>query len=116
MGNKIKVSRIFSEQLKRRLVSEIEKGDIRVSEVSKIYRVSHTSIYKWMNKYSKIYEKNCVVIVEEKSESKKTKILEQRVKELQRSLGEKQMRLEYLEKLLKLHKEATGDDLEKKGE
>ena len=116
MGTRIKTTRIFSEQLKRKLVDELERGSICVKEVCEIYKVSHTSVYKWLNKYSKIYKKNNVVIVEEKSESKKAKRLEAQVKELQRALGEKQMHVDYLEKLLELHKEATGDDLKKKGE
>lgn len=106
--------RIFSEALKRRLVYEIEKGELSVIEVSRIYKVSTVSVYRWLAKYSKLYQKKSVIVVEEKSEGKKRKLLEAQVKELQQSLGEKQMRLDYLEKLLELHKEATGEDIEKK--
>ena len=116
MGTKIKTSRIFSEQLKRKLVKEIETGSLCVKDVCEIYQVSHTSVYRWLNNFSKIYKRNNVIIVEEKSESKKAKFLEQKVKELERALGNKQMQVEYLEKLLELHKEATGEDLKKKGE
>lgn len=116
MGTKIKTRRIFSEQLKRKLVNELETGSLQVKDVCEIYQVSHTAVYKWLYKHSKIYKRNNVVIVEDKSESKKAKLLEQQVKELQRTLGEKQMQVEYLEKLLELHKEATGEDLKKKGE
>lgn len=106
--------RIFSEALKRRLVYEIEKGELSVIEVSRIYKVSTVSVYRWLSKYSSIYQKKSVVVIEEKSEGKKRKLLEEQVKDLQRALGEKQMRVDYLEKLLELHKEATGEDIEKK--
>lgn len=115
MGIKIKTRRIFSEQLKRKLVNELEKGSLLVKDVCDIYQVSDTAVYKWLEKHSKIYKKNNVVIVEEKSESKKAKLLEQKVKELERKLGQKQMQVEYYEKLIELHKEATGEDLKKKG-
>ena len=107
--------RVFSEQLKRKLVLEIEKCELSVTEVSRIYKVSSVSVYRWLSKYSSIYQKKSLLVVEEKSEGKKRKLLEEQVKELQRSLGEKQMRLDYLEKLLELHKAATGEDIEKKG-
>lgn len=107
--------RVFSEQLKRKIVCEIEKCELSVLEVSRIYKVSRVSVYRWLSKYSSIYQKKSVIVVEEKSECKKRKLLEGRIKELQCALGEKQIRLDYLEKLLELHRAATGEDIEKKG-
>lgn len=114
MKKEFKRRRIFSESFKRKLVSEIENCDLSVKEVSRIYKVSTVSVYRWLSKYSAIYQKKSVIVVEEKSEGKKRKLLEEQVKELQRALGEKQMRVDYLEKLLELHKESTGEDIEKK--
>lgn len=114
MGNNFRIRRTFSESLKRKLVKELELGELRVQEICEIYQVSNQAVYYWLNRYSKIYQQKSQVIVEEQSESKKAKQLEQRVKELERKLGQKQMRLEYLEKMLELHKKSTGEDLEKK--
>lgn len=108
--------RTFSEGLKRRLVEEIDNCEISVSEVCRIYKVSTTSVYRWIRKYSLIYQRQSKLIVEEKSESKKRAALEKKVSELQQKLGQKQMRLEYLEKILEAHKEDTGEDIEKKSE
>ena len=106
--------RVFSESLKRKLVSEIENCELSVIEVSRIYKVSTVSVYRWLAKYSMIYQKKSVMVVEEKSEQNQRKLLEKQVRDLQQALGEKQMRLDYLEKLLELHKDATGEDIEKK--
>jgi transposase len=114
MGNNFRIRRTFSESLKRKLVKELELGKVRVKEVSEIYEVSESAVYVWLNKYSEIYQRRNQVIVEEQSESKKARQLEQRIKDLEQKLGQKQMRLEYLEKMLELHKESTGEDLEKK--
>ena len=114
MKKEFKQRRVFSEPFKRKLVSEIENCELSVKEVSRIYKVSPVSVYRWLDSYSRIYQKKGVIVVEEKSEGKKRKLLEAQVKELQRALGEKQMRVEYLEKLLELHKASTGEDIEKK--
>jgi len=114
MGNKFRNRRTFSESLKRSLVKDLELGKLRIQEVCDIYQVSNQAVYYWLNKYSEIYQRRNQVIMEKQSESKKAKQLEQQVKELERKLGQKQMRLEYLEKMLELHKESTGEDLKKK--
>lgn len=106
--------RVFDLGLKLDLVGQIEKGQLKVSEVCKLYRVSHTSVYKWLYKYSDIYQKQTRVIVENKSIGKKHKELQSRIEELERTLGQKQMRVEYLEKIIELASNRLGEDIEKK--
>ena len=85
MKKEFKQRRIFSESFKRKLVSEIENCDLSVKEVSRIYKVSTVSVYRWLSKYSVIYQRKGVIVLEEKSEGKKRKLLEEQVKELQRA-------------------------------
>ncbi|MGS2763115.1 IS630 transposase-related protein [Sinomicrobium sp. M5D2P9] len=106
--------RVFDLGLKLDLVGQIEKGHLKVSEVCKLYRVSHTSVYKWLYKYSDIYQKQTRVIVENKSIGKKHKELQGRIEELERTLGQKQMRIDYLEKLMEVVSDRMGEDIEKK--
>lgn len=106
--------RVFDLQLKLGLVKEIEKGKLTVSEVSKIYQVSSTAVYKWMRKYSQLYVNNHRVIVESKSLSKKYNEQSERIKELERALGQKQMKIDYLEKLIETASGRLGEDIEKK--
>lgn len=106
--------RVFDLELKLNLVKQIEKGEIRVVDVSKVYGVSPTAIYKWLKKYSELYANNNRVIVESKSLSKKNKEQLERIKDLERALGQKQMRIDYLEKLVETTSDRIGEDIEKK--
>jgi transposase len=111
---KSNVKRVFDLDLKLSLVKQIEKGELRVIDVSRIYGVSLTAIYKWLRKYSELYGNNNRVIVESKSLSKKNKEQYERIKELERALGQKQMRIDYLEKLVDTASDRIGEDIEKK--
>ncbi len=106
--------RVFDLDLKLDLVRQIENGKLSVSEVSKIYKVSPTAIYKWLHKYSELHQSQIRVVVEKKSISKKQKELEARIKELEQAVGQKQMRVDYLEKLLEVASDRLGEDIEKK--
>ncbi len=108
------VRRVFDLDLKLDLVKKIEASKLSVREVSKLYNVSVTAVRKWLYKYSDLYKKQTRVIVEKKSISKKNQELSERIKELERALGQKQMRVDYLEKLLDVASERLGEDIEKK--
>jgi len=106
--------RIFDLDIKLSIVRKIEKGELRVVEVSRLYEVSQTAVRKWLYKYSDLYQKQIRVVVEKKSISKKYKEQQDRIKELERALGQKQLRLDYLEKLLEQASSRLGEDIEKK--
>lgn len=106
--------KVFDLELKLDLVKRIEKGTLKVSEVSGLYDVSETAVRKWMYKYSHLYQKQIRVVVEKKSLGRKYKDQEARIKDLERALGQKQMRVDYLEKLLETASERLGEDIEKK--
>ena len=109
-----KVKRIFSPEVKLDLVKKIEQGDVTVSDVSRTYGVTRTAVYKWLRKYSDLYKKETRVVVEHKSISKKNKELQDLVKKLEQALGQKQMRIDYLEKVVEFASERSGEDIEKK--
>ena len=108
------IRRVFDLDLKLELVTKVEQGKVTVREISKLYGVSTTGVRKWLYKYSHLYKKQTRVIVEGKSISKKNQELSDRIKELERVLGQKQMRVEYLEKLLEVASERLEEYIEKK--
>lgn len=112
--NNERIRRNFDLSLKLELVKQIERGKLRVSDVSKIYKVSPTAVYKWLRKYSDIYKKSTRVIVESKSLSKKNKELALRIADLEAALGRKQMRIDYLERVVTNTSKRFGEDIEKK--
>ena len=106
--------RIFSDSFKADRVLEIERGALSISVLSRTYEVSRTAIYKWMGQYGKRYKKGVRMVVEQESESSKRRILESRVAELERLLGQKQVEVEYLKRVLEEGSRLVGEDLKKK--
>ena len=108
------IRKIIDLDLKLDLVRQIESGELTVYETAKVYQISTTAVYRWLYKYSDLYKKQTRVIVEKKSISKKNQELRDQIKELEQALGQKQMRVDYLEKLLEVASDRLGEDIEKK--
>lgn len=106
--------RRFSAPFRKQKVKEIELGKTSVREVSEVYQVSQTAVYKWLYKYSAIKSKQERVIVERKSDTRRIRELEQRIKELEQLVGQKQIALEFYDKMLEIAKEELGIDVKKK--
>jgi transposase len=113
-GKVLKKQRVFSEEFKKLRVKEFEKGEFSVLELSKLYGVVQQTVYTWIYKYS-TYNKKGLRIVEMKSSSKtKVKELQDRIKELERVVGQKQLNIDYLEKMIEIAKEEFDIDIKKK--
>lgn len=109
-----KVSRTFGEKFKKQIVKGIENNRYTVREVSELYDVSTTAIYKWVYKYSILYEQGYKQIIEPMSDTKKIKDLLSRIKELESAVGKKQMKIDFLEKLIDISEQDYGIDIKKK--
>jgi len=110
---KSKYVRTFSEAFKRQRVKDLSSGLIKMTEVCKMYKVSRTSVYKWIYLYSDI-QKGTKMVMQMDSEEIKTKMLLQRVSELERIIGQKQMEIDVLNKGYELLHEELGYDVKKK--
>jgi transposase len=106
--------RYFSEEFKRRKVSEIDRNLISISELSRTYQVSKTAIYKWIYRYSRMRKKQEKQVVESKSDSKQLLALREQVKELERIIGEKQVKLDFQDKMIELAEQQYKVDIKKK--
>lgn len=107
-------NRYFSESFRKQKVREIERNLTTVREVSKQYEVSTTAIYKWLYKYSKLYERGYKQVIEPMSDTRKIKALQEKVKELEQLVGQKQIKLEFYEKMMALAEEEYGIAFKKK--
>ena len=86
---------------------------IRFVEIAKIYDIYLQTIYGWIYKYSR-YNKQSIQVVEMKdSQAHKMKRMETRIKELEQAVGQKQMNIDYLEKMIDLAKEHYDIDIKK---
>ncbi|MCO5229540.1 MAG: transposase [Chitinophagales bacterium] len=110
---RIKRQRRFSEDFKLKIVQEYESGQSSVCEMERIYDIGNATIYSWIYKYSNYNKKSIQVVEMKNSQSEKIKLLEARVKELERAVGQKQMNIDYLEKMIDLAKEQFDIDIKK---
>lgn len=109
-----KTQRYFSEELKKKLVSDIENKRLKVRDVVNLYKVTDTSVYKWLSKYSSYKRTGARMVVEQDSQETKIDQLKQRVAELERNVGKKQLEIEFLNKALDICSSELGYDAKKK--
>jgi transposase len=108
--------RRFSEEFKKQKVQEIQSKSTTISEVCKAYEVADTNVRKWIAKYSSNYQKGIVTIVESESDTKKLIEAKKRIAELERLIGQKQIQLEFKDKMIELAEEYYQIDIKKKFE
>lgn len=106
--------RSFSTSFKIQKVREIEQGKSTVSEISKEYQVTRTNVYRWINKFGSMKNKTERVIVETDSDTKKLLQYKQKVAELEKIIGQKQVLLDFKDKMIDLAEETYGVDIKKK--
>ena len=107
--------RRFSEAFKRKKVKELESKQITVTQISVLYEVTRSAVYKWLHKYGSL-ERGVKVVVQMESEAQKTIVLLKRVAELERIIGQKQLALDVNEKVFELLQVDLGYDVKKKYE
>lgn len=112
-GKRIKNRVRFTEEFKRKIVEDFEKGIMSVCQMERHYGISNQAIYSWIYKYSTYNEKNIRIVEMKDSHSNKVKELEQKVKELEQAVGQKQINIDYLEKMIELAKDQYDIDIKK---
>ncbi|MCP1994256.1 transposase [Flavobacterium sp. HSC-61S13] len=111
----IKKQRVYSVEFKREIVSQFESGSYSVLQLSKLYEISNSLIYDWIYKFSNFNEKGQRVVEMKASSSEKLKALEKRIKELERAVGQKQIKIDYLETLIDVASDGLKYDIRKNG-
>lgn len=116
MANKktsLKQRRIFSEDVRKGVVRDIEHGKCTVLQASRELQVNQQTVYNWLYKFSLHLQKGRTIVVQKKSEIYRSKELEKRIAELEAALGRKQMELDLLNKVLDLASKDLKIDLKK---
>lgn len=112
-GKKIIIRRKFTEEFKLTVVREYESGVHTVLEMSRLFGISETNIYNWIYKYSAYNKKKVRIVEMTESSSKKVSELQKRIKELESIVGQKQIKIDYLEKMMEIAQEQYGIDIKK---
>ncbi|MGY6562047.1 MAG: transposase [Luteibaculaceae bacterium] len=110
---RIEKHRQYSDEFKQKVVSLFETGKYSIKEIEKLYGVHSTMIYRWIYKFSKYQEKGVRILEMEDSSVAKIKALEEKVKQLERAVGQKQIKIDYLEKMIDIAAEDYNIEIKK---
>ncbi|MDA3910125.1 MAG: transposase [Bacteroidales bacterium] len=106
--------RTFSESFKIKKVRELETGVAKISELCKAYEVSDASIYKWINKYGIMKDKKERLVIESESDTQELLALKKRIAELEQTVGQKQLLIDFKDKMIDIAEDLYGVDIKKK--
>lgn len=109
----IKKRRRYSEEFKRSIVKDFESGAFSVYQLEKLHGLGNPMIYNWIYKYSTFNKKGFRIVENSKSSEAKLKELAKKVKELEASLGRKQIQIDYLETMMEVAKDELNIDIKK---
>ncbi len=109
----IKQHRTFSEAFKREKVKDLVEKRISIKQLCSLYTVSRSAVYKWLYAYSPHHEQKTNLVVQMESEAHKTQMLQQRGAELERVVGQKQLELDFLNKLFEIGSQELCFDIKK---
>lgn len=110
---KIKKHRVYSEEFKKEIVTLYESGNFSVLQIEKLYGISNPTIYNWIYKFSIFNEKGIRIVEMKASGTEKIKELQQKVKDLEQAVGQKQIKIDYLEKMIDIAKADFKIDIKK---
>lgn len=105
--------RKYSDEFKKEIVSLFEKGKFSVIQLEKIYGIGNPTIYNWIYKFSTFNEKGFRIVEMKESSHAKLSELEKKVKELEQIVGQKQIKIDYLEKMIDIAKDELNVDIKK---
>jgi transposase-like protein len=109
----IRKRRVYSVDFKREIVNFYESGKYSVMQLERLYGVHNVTIYNWIYKFSTFNEKGIRVVEMKDSNIDKLKQLELKVKELEQAVGQKQIKIDYLEKIIDIAKDELNIDIKK---
>ncbi|MCF8297646.1 MAG: transposase [Saprospiraceae bacterium] len=107
-------NRYFSEEFRRKKVREIERNITTIAEVCREYQVSGTSVRKWLYKYSAMRKKGIKQVIEAKSDTRKLQQLKDQIKELEQIIGQKQLLIDFQQKVIEQTEKEYSIDIKKK--
>ena len=105
--------RQFSDNFKKSKVQELELGRLTISELKKQYEVSSTTIYRWIANFGTMKNKPERIIVETDSDTKELLLLKQKIAELERIVGQKQVLIDFYDKLIDIAEDEYKVDIKK---
>ncbi len=116
MNKKLKNLRpfkVYSEHFRLARVKEYESGKLTVNQIHLTYGVAKQSVYLWIYRYSAYNKKGYKIVEHSKSLGGKVSALQEKVAELERLLGQKQIIIDYQQALIKKAEDVYQIEIEK---
>ena len=105
--------RHYSEAFKKAKAEEILSKKITIKELSCLYEINPRILYKWLHKYSKVKLSGVKIHYEMETEEQKTLFYKDKVAELERIVGKKQIEIDFLNKLIEIASSELNVDIKK---
>lgn len=105
--------RYFSETFKKEKIDEILSKKTTVKELALLYEIKPPVIYRWLHKYSKVKLSGIKIHYEMETEEQKTLFYKDKVAELERIVGIKQIEIDFLNKLIEIASSELNVDIKK---
>jgi transposase len=105
--------RFYTEDFKRTVVNEYERGQFTIIELARLHGIAKKLVYNWIYRYSTYNKKKIIVVEMKESSAKKLKEMEKQIIELERIVGQKQIKIDYLEKMIDIAKQEFDIDIKK---
>ncbi|MDZ7808535.1 MAG: hypothetical protein U5K71_15690 [Gracilimonas sp.] len=100
-------------KFEREAVADFRSGTYTAKELSDLYHCSSQTIYNWIYKYSPADSPQINVVEMSDSADQKVNGLKQKIADLERALGQKQIKIDFYEKMLELAETEYDLDLKK---
>lgn len=111
----IRKRRRFSEEFKRQKVQEIQAKITTIAQVSKQFQVRRSCVDLWLNKYGTPNPyKGVRLIVESESNTQTIARLEAKIAELERLVGQKEVMVNFMNKVIDTAENMYQVDIKKK--
>jgi len=113
-GFQIKPQRIFSVELRKQIVGQVERKELTVLQAVREYGIGgKQTVYNWLYRYSSTLVKGTRTVMEKDSQENLTKELRSRIKELEAALGRKSMEADLYRTIVEQASDEYRVDLKK---
>jgi transposase-like protein len=109
----IQKKRKYSKEFKLSILKDFESGKFSVLQLSRLHGVGKQTIYTWIYKFSNFNDNGYRVVEMNKSSTDRLKQLEKQIKELEQIVGQKQIKIDYLETMIDVAKDELNIDIKK---
>jgi len=108
-----KYNRTFSEEFRRNKIKDLVEKRVSIKQLCDLYQITRTTVYNWLYLYSPHHSSGVKTVVQMESEAHRTQQFLQRIAELERIVGQKQLELDYANKLIEVASVELDYDIKK---